>query len=103
MFLFFWLLNELELILEKIKLKNLFKMYFFLIFRELVLLAKKLPKANFSEIAKLAMDIQSLHQICCEGNSVACVLGRVRSAFFLKLISAFKILAIFLNKGDSGI
>uniref|UniRef100_A0A4X1T411 Alpha-fetoprotein-like n=2 Tax=Sus scrofa TaxID=9823 RepID=A0A4X1T411_PIG len=43
---------------------------------ELVLLAKKLPKANFSEIAKLAMDIQSLHQICCEGNSVACVLGR---------------------------
>ncbi|TKC44638.1 hypothetical protein EI555_014080, partial [Monodon monoceros] len=43
---------------------------------ELVLLTKKQPKANFSEIAKLAMDIKNLHQICCEGNTVACVLGR---------------------------
>ncbi|XP_068398077.1 alpha-fetoprotein-like [Eschrichtius robustus] len=43
---------------------------------ELVLLTKKQPKANFSEIAKLAMDIKNLHQICCEGNAVACVLGR---------------------------
>ncbi|XP_007179901.2 alpha-fetoprotein-like isoform X3 [Balaenoptera acutorostrata] len=43
---------------------------------ELVLLTKKQPRANFSEIAKLAMDIKNLHQICCEGNAVACVLGR---------------------------
>ncbi|XP_007126323.1 alpha-fetoprotein-like [Physeter macrocephalus] len=43
---------------------------------ELVLLTKKQPKANFSEIAKLAMDIKNLHHICCEGNAVACVLGR---------------------------
>ncbi|XP_057584032.1 alpha-fetoprotein-like [Hippopotamus amphibius kiboko] len=43
---------------------------------ELVLLTKKQPKADFSEIAKLAMDIKNLHQICCEGNAVACVVGR---------------------------
>ncbi|XFF78821.1 hypothetical protein AB1E18_005040 [Capra hircus] len=43
---------------------------------ELVLLTKKQPKANFSEIAKLSMDIKNLHQICCEGNAVVCVLGR---------------------------
>ncbi|XP_043428422.1 alpha-fetoprotein-like isoform X1 [Prionailurus bengalensis] len=43
---------------------------------ELVLLTKKQPKANFSEIAKLAGDVQNLHQTCCEGDVVACVLGR---------------------------
>ncbi|XP_058153042.1 alpha-fetoprotein isoform X2 [Dasypus novemcinctus] len=43
---------------------------------ELVLLTKKQPKANFSEIAKLAVDTKSLHQTCCEGNTVECVLGR---------------------------
>ncbi|XP_070265850.1 alpha-fetoprotein-like isoform X2 [Myotis yumanensis] len=43
---------------------------------ELVLLTKKQPKANFSEIAKLAADIKNLHQTCCEGNAVACVFGR---------------------------
>nr|XP_019576360.1 PREDICTED: alpha-fetoprotein-like isoform X2 [Rhinolophus sinicus] len=43
---------------------------------ELVLLTKKQLKANFSEIAKLAVDIKNLHQTCCEGNTVACVLGR---------------------------
>ncbi|KAM7154379.1 alpha-fetoprotein-like isoform 2-T2 [Molossus nigricans] len=43
---------------------------------ELVLLTKKLPKANFSDIAKLAVDTKNLHQTCCEGNAVACVLGR---------------------------
>ncbi|OWK13632.1 AFP [Cervus elaphus hippelaphus] len=43
---------------------------------ELVLLTKKQPKANFSEITKLATDIKNLHQICCEGNAVVCVLGR---------------------------
>ncbi|KAM5339583.1 LOW QUALITY PROTEIN: alpha-fetoprotein-like [Glossophaga mutica] len=45
---------------------------------ELVLLTKKQPKANFSEIAKLAIDVQNLHQTCCEGNALACVLGRSR-------------------------
>ncbi|XP_036859165.2 alpha-fetoprotein-like isoform X3 [Manis javanica] len=44
--------------------------------RVLVLLTKKQPKASFSEIAKLAMDVKNLHQICCEGNTAACVLGR---------------------------
>ncbi|KAB1282780.1 Afamin [Camelus dromedarius] len=44
--------------------------------RELVLLTKKQPKANFSEIAKLATDIKNLHQTCCEGNAAACVFGR---------------------------
>uniref|UniRef100_A0A8C0WH83 Albumin domain-containing protein n=1 Tax=Castor canadensis TaxID=51338 RepID=A0A8C0WH83_CASCN len=43
---------------------------------ELVLLTKKQPKANFSEIAKLTTDIKNLHKICCEGNAVACTLGR---------------------------
>ncbi|XP_037386128.1 alpha-fetoprotein-like [Talpa occidentalis] len=43
---------------------------------ELVLLTKKQPKADFSEIAKLTTDVQNLHQTCCEGNTVACVLGR---------------------------
>ncbi|XP_037685887.1 alpha-fetoprotein-like isoform X2 [Choloepus didactylus] len=43
---------------------------------ELVLLTKKQPKADFSEIAKLTMDTKSLHQTCCEGNTVECVLGR---------------------------
>ncbi|XP_010981096.3 alpha-fetoprotein [Camelus dromedarius] len=43
---------------------------------ELVLLTKKQPKANFSEIAKLATDIKNLHQTCCEGNAAACVFGR---------------------------
>ncbi|XP_015448988.1 alpha-fetoprotein-like [Pteropus alecto] len=43
---------------------------------ELVLLTKKQPKANFSEIAKLAIDIKNLHQTCCDGNAVACVFGR---------------------------
>nr|XP_008265980.1 alpha-fetoprotein isoform X1 [Oryctolagus cuniculus] len=43
---------------------------------ELVLLTKKQPKANFSEIAKLTMDVKNLHEICCEGNTVACALGR---------------------------
>ncbi|XP_058402330.1 alpha-fetoprotein-like [Diceros bicornis minor] len=43
---------------------------------ELVLLTKKQPKANFSEIAKLTMVIKNLHQTCCEGNTVACVVGR---------------------------
>uniref|UniRef100_A0A7N5JD40 Alpha fetoprotein n=1 Tax=Ailuropoda melanoleuca TaxID=9646 RepID=A0A7N5JD40_AILME len=43
---------------------------------ELVLLTKKQPKANFSEIARLAVDIKNLHQTCCEGDVVACVLGR---------------------------
>ncbi|XP_076999296.1 alpha-fetoprotein-like isoform X2 [Tamandua tetradactyla] len=43
---------------------------------ELVLLTKKQPKANFSEIAKLTMDIKNLHQTCCEGNTVECVFGR---------------------------
>ncbi|EPY78247.1 serum albumin [Camelus ferus] len=44
--------------------------------RELVLLTKKQPKANFSEIAKLATVIKNLHQTCCEGNAAACVFGR---------------------------
>ncbi|KAH0508856.1 Alpha-fetoprotein, partial [Microtus ochrogaster] len=44
--------------------------------RELILLTKKQPKANFSEIAKLTTDIKNLHEICCEGNTVACALGR---------------------------
>nr|XP_048281185.1 alpha-fetoprotein-like isoform X2 [Myodes glareolus]XP_048281191.1 alpha-fetoprotein-like isoform X2 [Myodes glareolus] len=43
---------------------------------ELILLTKKQPKANFSEIAKLTTDIKNLHKICCEGNTVACALGR---------------------------
>ncbi|XP_019684937.3 alpha-fetoprotein-like isoform X3 [Felis catus] len=43
---------------------------------ELVLLTKKQPKASFSEIAKLAGDVKNLHQTCCEGDVVACVLGR---------------------------
>ncbi|XP_050005778.1 alpha-fetoprotein-like isoform X7 [Alexandromys fortis] len=43
---------------------------------ELILLTKKQPKANFSEIAKLTTDIKNLHEICCEGNTVACALGR---------------------------
>ncbi|XP_024433745.2 alpha-fetoprotein-like isoform X2 [Desmodus rotundus] len=43
---------------------------------ELALLTKKQPKANFSEIAKLAVDVKNLHQTCCEGNALACVLGR---------------------------
>ncbi|XP_036783389.2 alpha-fetoprotein-like isoform X1 [Manis pentadactyla] len=42
----------------------------------LVLLTKKQPKASFSEIAKLAVDVKNLHQTCCEGNTAACVLGR---------------------------
>ncbi|XP_057628877.1 alpha-fetoprotein-like [Chionomys nivalis] len=42
---------------------------------ELILLTKKQPKANFSEIAKLTTDIKNLHEICCEGNTVACALG----------------------------
>lgn len=64
--------------------------------RELVLLTKKQPKANFSEIAKLSMDIKNLHQICCEGNAVVCVLGRVRFSLLLKLISNLKIF-VFLK------
>ncbi|XP_032187933.1 alpha-fetoprotein-like isoform X1 [Mustela erminea] len=43
---------------------------------ELVLLTKKLPEGNFSEIARLAVDAQNLHQACCEGDVVTCVLGR---------------------------
>ncbi|XP_005068147.1 alpha-fetoprotein [Mesocricetus auratus] len=43
---------------------------------ELILLTKKQPKANFSEIAKLTTDIKNLHETCCEGNTMACVLGR---------------------------
>nr|XP_021512110.1 alpha-fetoprotein-like [Meriones unguiculatus] len=43
---------------------------------ELTLLTKKQPKANFSEIAKLTTDIKNLHETCCEGNTIACVLGR---------------------------
>ncbi|XP_046512717.1 alpha-fetoprotein-like isoform X2 [Equus quagga] len=43
---------------------------------ELVLLTKKQLKANFSEIAKLTVDTNNLHQTCCGGNAVACVLGR---------------------------
>ncbi|XP_038176121.1 alpha-fetoprotein-like isoform X3 [Arvicola amphibius] len=43
---------------------------------ELILLTKKQPKANFSEIVKLTTDIKNLHEICCEGNTVACALGR---------------------------
>ncbi|XP_007953683.1 alpha-fetoprotein-like [Orycteropus afer afer] len=43
---------------------------------ELVLLTKKQPKANFSEIAKLVRYIKNLHQTCCEGNTVECVFGR---------------------------
>ncbi|XP_035576490.2 alpha-fetoprotein-like isoform X2 [Canis lupus dingo] len=43
---------------------------------ELVLLTKKQPKTNFSEIARLAVYIKNLHQTCCEGDVVACVLGR---------------------------
>ncbi|KAF3825117.1 hypothetical protein GH733_005751 [Mirounga leonina] len=37
--------------------------------RELVLLTKKQPKADFSEIARLAVDTKNLHQTCCEGDS----------------------------------
>lgn len=95
MFLTFWLLNELELTLEIIKFTILFKMYiFFFFFRELVLLTKKQPNVNFSEIAKLAAGIKNLHQTCCEGNAVACVFGRVRSSVFSKLTLTFKILII---------
>uniref|UniRef100_G3U4C2 Albumin domain-containing protein n=1 Tax=Loxodonta africana TaxID=9785 RepID=G3U4C2_LOXAF len=43
---------------------------------ELVLLTKKQPKANFSEIAKLTMDVKSLHETCCEGNTLECMFGR---------------------------
>ncbi|KAM9237316.1 alpha-fetoprotein-like [Dugong dugon] len=43
---------------------------------ELVLLTKKELKANFSEIAKLTVDIKNLHETCCEGNTVECVFGR---------------------------
>ncbi|XP_032772148.1 alpha-fetoprotein-like [Rattus rattus] len=43
---------------------------------ELILLTKKQPKANFSEIAKLTRDVKNLHATCCEGNTLACVLGR---------------------------
>lgn len=67
---------------------------FFFSFRELVLLTKKQPNANFSEIAKLAAVIKNLHQTCCEGNAVACVFGRVRSSVFSKFTPAFKILII---------
>ncbi|XP_006143040.1 alpha-fetoprotein [Tupaia chinensis] len=45
---------------------------------ELVLLTKKQPKADFSEIAKLTTDTKNLHQICCDGNAVACALGRAQ-------------------------
>ncbi|XP_051026665.1 LOW QUALITY PROTEIN: alpha-fetoprotein-like [Acomys russatus] len=43
---------------------------------ELILLTKKQPKANFSEIVKLTTDVKNLHETCCEGNTVACALGR---------------------------
>ncbi|XP_052055283.1 alpha-fetoprotein-like [Apodemus sylvaticus] len=43
---------------------------------ELILLTKKQPKAKFSEIAKLTVDVKNLHEICCEGNTLACALGR---------------------------
>ncbi|XP_015360762.1 alpha-fetoprotein-like isoform X2 [Marmota marmota marmota] len=43
---------------------------------ELVLLTKKQPKSNFSEVAKLTTDVKNLHETCCEGNTVACALGR---------------------------
>ncbi|ELW70466.1 Alpha-fetoprotein [Tupaia chinensis] len=46
--------------------------------KELVLLTKKQPKADFSEIAKLTTDTKNLHQICCDGNAVACALGRAQ-------------------------
>lgn len=62
-------------------------------------MTKKQPKANFSEIAKLAADIKNLHQTCCEGNAVACVFGRVGFSVFSKLTLAFKIL-IILNIGE---
>lgn len=62
-------------------------------------MTKKQPKANFSEIAKLATDIKNLHQTCCEGNAIACVFGRVGSSVFSKLTLAFKIL-IILNIGE---
>lgn len=100
MFLPFWLLNKLEVTLEIIKLTILFKMYFIFLFRELVLLTKKQPNINFSEIAKLAADIKNLHQTCCEGNAVACVFGRVRSSVFSKLTLAFKILIILTIKEE---
>ncbi|XP_029332923.1 alpha-fetoprotein-like isoform X2 [Mus caroli] len=43
---------------------------------ELILLTKKQPQANFPEIAKLTMDVKNLHETCCEGNTLACALGR---------------------------
>ncbi|GAB1289829.1 Albumin superfamily member 1 [Apodemus speciosus] len=43
---------------------------------ELILLTKKQPKANFSEITKLTTDVKNLHEICCGGNTLACSLDR---------------------------
>ncbi|XP_037057859.1 albumin-like, partial [Peromyscus leucopus] len=51
---------------------------------ELILLTKKQPRANFSEIAKLNTGIKNLHETCCEGNTVACELGRIISPTALR-------------------
>ncbi|XP_076402719.1 uncharacterized protein LOC102917898 isoform X2 [Peromyscus maniculatus bairdii] len=51
---------------------------------ELILLTKKQPKANFSEIAKLTTGIKKLHETCCEGNTVACALGSIISPTALR-------------------
>ncbi|KAM5271754.1 alpha-fetoprotein-like [Ctenodactylus gundi] len=43
---------------------------------EMVLLTKKQPTADFSEIVKLTRDVRNLHETCCEGNTVACAFHR---------------------------
>ncbi|XP_041527046.1 LOW QUALITY PROTEIN: alpha-fetoprotein-like [Microtus oregoni] len=58
---------------------------------ELILLTKKQPKANFSEIAKLTTDIKNLHEICCEGKQWSVHWAALPSIILLPILQTRKL------------
>nr|XP_034364128.1 alpha-fetoprotein [Arvicanthis niloticus] len=39
----------------------------------IIRLSQKFPKANFTEIQKLALDVAHIHEECCQGNTLECL------------------------------
>ena len=52
---------------------------FFFSLRTVTKVSQKFPKANFTEIQKLVMDVAHIHEECCKGNVLECLQDGVKS------------------------
>ena len=51
--------------------------------RTIIKMSQKFPKANFTEIEKLVLDVAHIHEECCLGNALECLQDGVGVSLFL--------------------